>query len=570
MKLKPKANLVKLFSLSILIGLNTSTPFSLSATHVLGGDIQFECSGTSTYDVKHRVYRDCNGVALGATQNINYQSTACSVNSSLSLSRTSITEISPLCATEPSACSGGSGSIGIEMHLYEGVLNIPSGCADWIISYSLCCRSNSITNLSAPGSDAIYFAVTLNDTITPCNNSPTFNESPLFFGCVGDTLDYDLGAVDPDGDSLSFILVNCLEASNNTVEYDAGYSGAVPLTAPSTLTIDPISGIITIDAQVLDVSAVCVQIKEHRNGVVIGTTIRDFSVYIINCTNISPNLSGINGGSQDTIGVCTGGQTCIDIIAGDPNAPNQVVSRWNNAIAGATFTPGPGGNPDTSTFCWTPAIGDTGYHAFTVTTEDDGCPITLPNSRQYVIEVLPCIMSNIVSGLSVASEEAGNRITWNVLQNYYGGSFQLERTSGENAFAIIAERETMGGNGKTEVLDSRLECGKTYQYRVRYIAPDQSEQFSETVAAAAHSGHCRIHISVFPIPATQILNYEWDSEAEAEEIHVFDMMGKTILRKPAASSSNGTLDVASLRPGKYIMEIRFRDGYHSEKGFSVK
>lgn len=541
----------------------------LGATHVLGGDIQYTCVGSSSYDLVHRVYRDCGGINLGATQDVDYQSGDCGVNTDITLTRTSIQEISPLCPTEPSACGGGSGTIGIEMHTYQGTLNLPGNCGDWMLSYRLCCRSNAITNLINGNSDAIYFEVALNDTVTPCNNSPVFNEEPLFFGCQGDTVSYDLGAVDPDGDSLSFQLMDCLENPGDVVEYSGGYSGASPMTSPSTLVIDPVTGIITIDAQVLDVSAVCVRIFEYRNGVQIGQTVRDFSVYIINCANESPELTGINGGTADTIGICTGGQTCIDIIAGDPDASDTVVSRWNGTIGAATFTPGPGGNPDTSTLCWTPTMADTGFHDFTVTTEDNGCPVTLPNSRVYVVEVLPCIMNELVTQLWVQAEEEGNHVHWNIPPHFYSGSFQLERSTDELDYEVLKVITPHGEDSNVEYFDLDMECNQTYAYRVRYTAPDNSEMISNTVTAEAHSNHCKLHISLFPTPAHGDLHFEWDGDVEAEKIQVFDMMGRVLLKQNISSSSSHVFDVSSFRPGKYILDVKFAGGYHAEKGFTV-
>ena len=85
------------------------------ATHYMGFDLTYTCVGPNQYLVTLNVYRDCNGVSVGSTQVINYSSASCGVSASLTLNSISVTDVTPLCPTETSAC-GGSGPIGVEQH----------------------------------------------------------------------------------------------------------------------------------------------------------------------------------------------------------------------------------------------------------------------------------------------------------------------------------------------------------------------------------------------------------------------------------------------------------------------
>jgi hypothetical protein len=179
-----------------------------SASHFMGFDLTYTCIGPNQYSIKLKAFRDCRGIEMPNSFTVNYRSQACGVNASLNLSRTSFADITPLCPSQVSACNGGSGPIGVEIHIYEGTLTLPAGCNDWVLSTSSCCRNNAITNLSNPGGNDIYIEALLNNTLTPCNNSPVFASDPTPFTCVNQTVRYQQLATDPDGDSLAYSLVN--------------------------------------------------------------------------------------------------------------------------------------------------------------------------------------------------------------------------------------------------------------------------------------------------------------------------------------------------------------------------
>src|SRR5574343_133439 len=123
------------------------------------------------------------------------------------------------------------------------MLTLPFGCSDWIISYDMCCRNDAITNLAAPSTADSYIQSTLNNALSPCNSSPTFSSNPQLFGCVGQTINYQQLATDPDGDVLVYSLVNAMVGPGTNATYNGGFSGATPFTVPAT--INPITGQIT-------------------------------------------------------------------------------------------------------------------------------------------------------------------------------------------------------------------------------------------------------------------------------------------------------------------------------------
>ena len=125
------------------------------ATHAMGADLAWECIGPNQYRFTLKLYRDCNGVNLNNSQTLNIS--RCGSSQNLTLTRIAPPiDITPLCASEPRRCGGGSGQFGVEEWIYRGTVTFPAGCNNIRVSYTLCCRNNAITTLSDPLNENIY------------------------------------------------------------------------------------------------------------------------------------------------------------------------------------------------------------------------------------------------------------------------------------------------------------------------------------------------------------------------------------------------------------------------------
>ena len=76
-----------------------------------------------------------------------------------------------------------------------------------------------------------------------------------------------------------------------------------------------------------------VLVQEYRNGVLIGSVIRDMEIYIRPCTNTIPTASGINGSPSRDTTVCPGTSFCFDIFSDDVDANQSVSMVWNQGVA---------------------------------------------------------------------------------------------------------------------------------------------------------------------------------------------------------------------------------------------
>ena len=366
------------------------------ATHLLGADLQYECIGASQYSVTLTLYRDCNGVSPSSSQSLSYSSAICGVNGSIQLAEQgSPLDITPLCASEPSAC-GGSGNYGIQEWTYSGILNLPPSCGnDWIIGWSNCCRNNAINTLNSPGSQDMYVGAILDNTLNPiCNSSPSFNNSPGSILCINQPVVYNHGVSDIDGDSIYFSIGSCYQANGTSVNYGTGFNGISPLITASGVNINSITGALSFTPTAQQVGVLCVNVKEFRNGLLIGEINRDMQFTVIACSNTPPQASGVNGTSNTLpvnfqTSICANNELCFNIDGSDANA-NNVTMSWNGEILGATFVVSNNGTTNPSAqFCWNPGSNDVGQNIFTVNVEDDACPIIGQGTYTYIIDVLP-------------------------------------------------------------------------------------------------------------------------------------------------------------------------------------
>ncbi len=390
-----------IFLFTLLLAISNN----VSASHTMGVDMTYECVAPGQYNITLQVYRDCNGVSMSSQHLIYFTSAQCGVNGSITVTQVGPPEdITPVCPQQTNTACGGSGQYGVEKYTFTGTLNLPPGCGnDWELSWSLCCRNAAITNLTAPDNESVYIAICLDNTLTPCNNSPFFLNNPIPFYCVNQPVNYNHGVIDIDGDSLVFSPTASLTDGGAVVGYRSPYNQNGPFNTNTSnpYYLDPVNGDITYTPDAIQVAVAAIRIDEYRNGVRIGCIVRDMQFTIINCSNQLPTATGINGSANNfeiTIPACS--DTCFTINSNDPDVGDNVTMTANNGIPGAAFTTAGSPHP-TGTFCWAPTSNDVGTNFFTVTVQDDHCPITGNNTYSYTIHVIPSTEPPVSAGPDV-------------------------------------------------------------------------------------------------------------------------------------------------------------------------
>lgn len=304
----------RIFNLFLLAFLFIAFTNHLQASHIVGGDISYEClgpnpaTGIMQYRITMHVYRDrVNGQApfdnpaiVGIYAGLNLSSTY----DVLSLRNPVVTNI-PIVFTNP--CLVAPPNIGVEEAVYEEIVELPFNPDGYSISYQRCCRNYTVNNLASPRNTGATYTISLNAAAQQqCNNSPTFNQFPPIAICANRDLVFDHSATDVDGNTLRYELCSPFSGGGssssggtgfnsaapnppapppyNPVLFSPGYTGTNPLNANPMLSIDSITGLLTGFPTALGQYVVGVCVKEYdAQGNFLSSTLRDFQFNVAIC-----------------------------------------------------------------------------------------------------------------------------------------------------------------------------------------------------------------------------------------------------------------------------------------------
>ena len=402
--------LQRFLALSFFIACFIFASTQSKAGHIAGGEVSYQCMGGSLYQLTFKIYRDCQGIPLctcpglgcslpvsvtgvdpGCTNN------PASVNMSVVPGSSSGFDIVNLCRTQTSICTNcgtrtpGSFSPGIEVYTFMGTINLssltPSTCCNVTIGYSDCCRSNANTIFQSPSSLTYFIACTINRCATPCSSSPVFTNSPVVLACAGQEYIYNIGAINLDGDSLSYAFGSSFIGANSPAPYKIPYNASTaPFNylgfpnstqpSPNGLHIDPVTGDIRFTTSGSFVANLVIEVTQWRNNsngapYKVGITRRDIQFYgnatcaynnpqkiitynennqlISSSAIISPTPSTIpyNYVAKRQWSVCAKKQLCFFIEARDDTASTDTTDLTWNSPSDLT-------NPVNGIYSWTP------------------------------------------------------------------------------------------------------------------------------------------------------------------------------------------------------------------------
>lgn len=292
-------------------------PASLTARHIIGGVMSYECLGNGNYRFTLRMYRDCNCTMCADFDPAAFiavyrcgQNTSCASLGQFNYfdrvdvplqSRTNISAPDYPCLIPPNVC--------VEEGIYVFNLNLPPSNESYHISYQRCCRNETISNIIDPVNSGATYTIELTPAAQQlCNSSPTFEELPPTVICSGTPLVYDHSANDPDGDQLVYSFCSpllgggpLLDPGNYTTCFGAnpspacpppydnvaflapGYTPSSPMAGNPAITINANTGLITGTPIVQGQFVVGVCVEEYRNGVLLSRVFRDFQFNVARC-----------------------------------------------------------------------------------------------------------------------------------------------------------------------------------------------------------------------------------------------------------------------------------------------
>lgn len=343
-----------------------------NATHIVGGFLSYRYISGTTYEITLKVYRDCytqpgsnpptefDGTAglppayIGIYQNI---SGGYSFEQQLELtllSRTTISINTNPCLTPPD-------NVCVEEGIYKSNVTLANPNIAYTIAYGRCCRNGTISNLTPPVGDwgAAYVAV-IPTTNLFHNSSPIFNTVPPSYICKDADLTYNHSATDIDGDSLVYSLCTPFtlgDPTSPTIDHSTGVGippyGNVTFASPYSttdplggvpLSIDPTTGLLTGTPNTLGQYVVGICVSEYRNGVLIGTYLRDFQFNVSNCNNPTGTIPYISGTYDPAFGYGIFRNSCNTFNVNfstitsynPPPTSTPLVYHWDFGVASQT------------------------------------------------------------------------------------------------------------------------------------------------------------------------------------------------------------------------------------------
>ena len=290
--------------LLLLFGLTTSHS-TLLATHIIGGEILYECLGNEMYEVTMKIYRDCATGQACFDSDPNCQPSGVGVVSIFrggALETTVILdapEITKIEARVSNPCLRPPPNVCVEEGIYTFRINLPTRDVNYTISYQRCCRNRTILNIRNPGAAGATYTT----TITPlaqreCNSSPEFIDFPPIVICNNEDINFDHSATDIDGDSLVYSLCTPFLGANtsmpaperaepppyNGVNYLGNFSITNPILAERPgMRIDARTGLISGIPSLLGQYVVGVCVEAYKEGVLVNVIQRDFQFNVGQC-----------------------------------------------------------------------------------------------------------------------------------------------------------------------------------------------------------------------------------------------------------------------------------------------
>lgn len=368
---------VLLSLLTLLLGVGAK------ASHNNGGEITYQWIGGNTYKVKMVLFVDCSSL-MPDTIYFRSTSASCAVNRFDTLALSLREDASQVCDTMQTTCNGGSVP-GQTKWVYEGNI-VYSSCSDWVLSYSVCCRSAAPINVVSPNIRNFYIETIFDNTTIQNNNSPYFADNPRWLAPVNGSNLINAGAYDVDGDSLHFSLVATRDNGAAPIPFNAGYSASQPFGGMST-SINAQTGIIFTLAPTTGQILVGVRVDEFRDGQLLSTLYRDFITNVFVSSNTLPQITNLNLGAYE---LCTVDTLNLDIYSQDASDTIATVLLDHPYTGlGYTYSSPVSYLTDTNTLQWDlPSYGpqpNKDYIIY-VNVEDEVCP-TVKNVQSYAVVV---------------------------------------------------------------------------------------------------------------------------------------------------------------------------------------
>jgi hypothetical protein len=405
----------------------------------------------------------------------------------------------------------------IDAELYVGraqyrVTHSYASFGSYRIAYSETNRNAGVVNFSGSVNTPFYAESTILLGAGVCNSSPKLLAAPLDKACTGVAFSHNAGAVDVDGDSLSYALTTPKKAADTEVtnylfpNHPSFYTGAgieyehgnERRDARPSFTIDPVRGTLTWDAPGAPGEyALAIKVTEWKRDETTGAryeagyTIRDMQIIVEQCSNERPRLD-----VPVQVCVIAGTTMVLEIPADDPDHDDIVGEAFSEifTLAGmrARIDPGNGvsqsTNPpdDTASFkiIWETTCADVRMEPYSIVLKISDRPSEGPRLASfYALEVMVIPPEPEYQSVSINPVTKEVTLRWQDYECDNVVAFQVWRRVSEfryqtgNCEIGIPQslhyelREELPGSA-TNFNDKDLAIGSQYCYRIVALVGD--------------------------------------------------------------------------------------------------
>ena len=380
----------------------------------------------------------------------------------------------------PDGCTVGQGLCTVNGN-FLGTVDLPLNFAGYHLYFQLCCRNLDILNLNNPNGTGIgYYAFIPPPLVV--NSSPVWLGIPTPFLCINDTSTFVNSATDPDGDQLIFSFeapYDRIDAQGGLTPpppiltwtipecaYAPGFSLAQPFGVGGYSFINGATGLTQYSPTLQGNYIVSVEVKEYRNGLLIGRTRRDLQLQAIVCPpNNTPNVSGSLNLSYS---VAAGDNLCFDMNFVDVDGDSLFLNANGTIFDPLLFFPPATINaPDSAqaaisaTFCWDTECdqGQQQPYLFSVSVSDNGCP---PKNVDVVFQVtvVPFTGPTAITGPGTVCAQATGIAysTTNITDAVYSWSVNGGSIATQNGNAITVNWGAPGAGSVSVFATDTLGC----------------------------------------------------------------------------------------------------------------
>lgn len=284
----------------VFLALALLLTWQAKASHILCQSITLQYAGSpNTYVLKGYMYRDCAGIPSPTSLPVFYSDSLGMAGglwtTNLPVTNQQIMPVFTCAPTVPFLCTNG---FGIEITEFADTITLPYASATWKFWTSECCRSAAISTINNASGSGAFCEASLDNLNYPTNSLPDFNTLNVPIFCLNQPAVYPNTAVEPDGDSIVYSLINARDNAVTSVynpfsvSYLPPYSPTNYVSTNAPAFFDVTTGVASFTPVMIQQGVLVVQASEYRGGVLIGTTMRDINVMIVDGINNPSLVSG--------------------------------------------------------------------------------------------------------------------------------------------------------------------------------------------------------------------------------------------------------------------------------------